>query len=170
MRLYNFVPYQESLDAVIETMKINLEMVEPKMTKTFSFDASVPYEENIIGKMSEGSTNLTLLPDFTGDSTFSVLSYGSAHGIKIIVKGSGTRVVSQSVPFGADVEFVKTLTVTLGGGSTTVTTPKQTETPKPSEEPEESEEPMIPDSSSSPSPSQSPSYSPEPPIPGIPED
>ena len=135
MRLYNFVPYQESLDAVIEAMKINLEMVEPKMTKTFSFDASVPYEENIIGKMSEGSTNLTLLPDFTGDSTFSVLSYGSAHGIKIIVKGSGTRVVSQSVPFGADVEFVKTLTVTLGGGSTTVTTPKQTETPKPSEEP-----------------------------------
>lgn len=134
MRLYNFVPYQESLDAVIETMKINLEMVEPKMTKTFSFDASVPYEENIIGKMSEGSTNLTLLPDFTGDSTSSVLSYGSAHGIKIIVKGSGTRVVSQSVPFGADVEFVKTLTVTLGGGSTTVTTPKQTETPKPSEE------------------------------------
>lgn len=107
MRLYNFVPYQESLDAVIETMKINLEMVEPKMTKTFSFDASVPYEENIIGKMSEGSTNLTLLPDFTGDSTSSVLSYGSAHGIKIIVKGSGTRVVSQSVPFGADVEFVK---------------------------------------------------------------
>lgn len=132
MRLYNFVPYQESLDAVIETMKINLEMVEPKMTKTFSFDASVPYEENIIGKMSEGSTNLTLLPDFTGDSTSSVLSYGSAHGIKIIVKGSGTRVVSQSVPFGADVEFVKTLTVTLGGGSTTVTTPKQTGTPKPS--------------------------------------
>lgn len=170
MRLYNFVPYQESLDAVIETMKINLEMVEPKMTKTFSFDASVPYEENIIGKMSEGSTNLTLLPDFTGDSTSSVLSYGSAHGIKIIVKGSGTRVVSQSVPFGADVEFVKTLTVTLGGGSTTVTTPKQTETPKPSEEPEESEEPTIPDSSSSPSPSQSPPYSPEPPIPGMPED
>lgn len=170
MRLYNFVPYQESLDAVIETMKINLEMVEPKMTKTFSFDASVPYEENIIGKMSEGSTNLTLLPDFTGDSTSSVLSYGSAHGIKIIVKGSGTRVVSQSVPFGADVEFVKTLTVTLGGGSTTVTTPKQTETPKPSEEPEESEEPTIPDSSSSPSPSQSPTSSPEPTIPGMPED
>ena len=170
MRLYNFVPYQESLDAVIETMKINLEMVEPKMTKTFSFDASVPYEENIIGKMSEGSTNLTLLPDFTGDSTSSVLSYGSAHGIKIIVKGSGTRVVSQSVPFGADVEFVKTLTVTLGGGSTTVTTPKQTETPKPSEEPEESEEPTLPDSSSSPSPTITPPPSTEPPVPGMPED
>lgn len=170
MRLYNFVPYQESLDAVIEAMKINLEMVEPKMTKTFSFDASVPYEENIIGKMSEGSTNLTLLPDFTGDSTSSVLSYGSAHGIKIIVKGSGTRVVSQSVPFGADVEFVKTLTVTLGGGSTTVTTPKQTETPKPSEEPEESEEPTLPDSSSSPSPTITPPPSTEPPIPGMPED
>lgn len=126
MRLYNFVPYQESLDAVIEAMKINLGMISPKMTKTFSFDASVSYEENIIGKMSKGSTNLTLLPDFTGDSVSYVQSYGSSHGIRIIVNGNGSRVVSQSVPYGADLEFVKTLTINTGS----TTTKKETEEKK----------------------------------------
>jgi len=126
MRLYNFVPYQESLDAVIQAMKVNLGMAEPEMQKTFAFDASVPYEESIIGKMSSGSTNLTLLPDFTGSSVSYVQSYGSSHGIKINVTGNGSRVVSQSVPYGADLEFVKTLTINTGS----TTTKKDTEEKK----------------------------------------
>ena len=164
MRLYNFVPYQESLDAVIEAMKINLGMISPKMTKTFSFDASVPYEENIIGKMSKGSTNLTLLPDFTGDSVSYVQSYGSSHGIRIIVNGNGSRVVSQSVPYGADLEFVKTLTINTGSTTTkketeddekTTTKPTPSTEPKPSVEPEEPEEstpPKEPESTTPPDP------------------
>ena len=150
MRLYNFVPYQESLDAVIEAMKINLGMISPKMTKTFSFDASVPYEETIIGKMSKGSTNLTLLPDFTGDSVSYVQSYGSSHGIRIIVNGNGSRVVSQSVPYGADLEFVKTLTINTGLTTTkketdddekTTTKPTPSTEPQPSEDPEKTDDP-----------------------------
>lgn len=164
MRLYNFVPYQESLDAVIEAMKINLGMISPKMTKTFSFDASVPYEENIIGKMSKGSTNLTLLPDFTGDSVSYVQSYGSSHGIRIIVNGNGSRVVSQSVPYGADLEFVKTLTINTGSTTTkketeddekTTTKPTPSTEQKPSVEPEEPEEstpPEEPESTTPPDP------------------
>ena len=150
MRLYNFVPYQESLDAVIEAMKINLGMISPKMTKTFSFDASVPYEENIIGKMSKGSTNLTLLPDFTGDSVSYVQSYGSSHGIRIIVNGNGSRVVSQSVPYGADIEFVKTLTINTGS----TTTKKETE--------DDEKTTTKPETSPSPSPTPDPSPTPNP--------
>lgn len=149
MRLYNFVPYQESLDAVIEAMKINLGMISPKMTKTFSFDASVPYEETIIGKMSKGSTNLTLLPDFTGSSVAYVQSYGSSHGIRIIVNGNGSRVVSQSVPYGADLEFVKTLTINTGSTTTKKETEddeKTTTKPTPSTEPKPSVEPDDPNS------------------------
>lgn len=150
MRLYNFVPYQESLDAVIEAMKVNLGMISPKMAKTFSFDASVPYEETIIGKMSKGSTNLTLLPDFTGSSVAYVQSYGSSHGIRIIVNGNGSRVVSQSVPYGADLEFVKTLTINTESTTTkketeddekTTTKPTPSTEPKPSVEPEEPDDP-----------------------------
>lgn len=149
MRLYNFVPYQESLDAVIEAMKINLGMISPKMTKTFSFDASVPYEETIIGKVSKGSTNLTLLPDFTGSSVAYVQSYGSSHGIRIIVNGNGSRVVSQSVPYGADLEFVKTLTINTGSTTTKKETEddeKTTTKPTPSTEPKPSVEPDDPNS------------------------
>lgn len=164
MRLYNFVPYQESLDAVIEAMKVNLGMISPKMAKTFSFDASVPYEETIIGKMSKGSTNLTLLPDFTGSSVAYVQSYGSSHGIRIIVNGNGSRVISQSVPYGADLEFVKTLTINTGSTTTkketeddekTTTKPTPSTEPKPSVEPEEPEEstpPEKPESTTPPDP------------------
>lgn len=175
MRLYNFVPYQESLDAVIEAMKVNLGMISPKMAKTFSFDASVPYEETIIGKMSKGSTNLTLLPDFTGSSVAYVQSYGSSHGIRIIVNGNGSRVISQSVPYGADLEFVKTLTINTGSTTTkketeddekTTTKPTPSTEPKPSIEPEEPEEPTQsekPDSTptSEPKPSIPPEIAPE---------
>ncbi len=164
MRLYNFVPYQESLDAVIEAMKVNLGMISPKMTKTFSFDASVPYEENIIGKMSKGSTNLTLLPDFSGSSVAYVQSYGSSHGIRIIVNGNGSRVISQSVPYGADIEFVKTLTINTGSTATkqepkdeekTTTKPTPSTTPQPTQEPEPSDDPE-PSTDPEPSPSGDP--------------
>lgn len=165
MRLYNFVPYQESLDAVIEAMKINLGMISPKMAKTFSFDASVPYEENIIGKMSKGSTNLTLLPDFTGSSVAYVQSYGSSHGIRIIVNGNGSRVISQSVPYGADLEFVKTLTINTGS----TTTKKETEDDeKTTTKPETSPSPS-PKPDSSPTPSPTLPETTEPPEPNDPE-
>lgn len=116
MKLYNFVPYKESLAAVINAMKVNLGLTNATIEKSFAFDASIPYEEEIIGKMTRGTTGLVQLPNFIGDSSAAATSYGSRHGINVIVKGTGTRIISQSVAAGADVEFVKTLTVTLGGG------------------------------------------------------
>lgn len=126
MRLYNFVPYEESLEAVIQAMKINLELEEPEMEKTFSFDASVPYEEEIIGKMSSGTVDLTLLPDFTGSSVSYARSYCNSHGISFSVEGNGSTVVSQSVPYGADILFVNRLTVYTE--SSTTTAPKEDDT------------------------------------------
>lgn len=170
MMLYNFVPYEESLEAVINAMKVNLEMTSPTMEKTFSFDASEPYEETIIGKMSKGTTSLVQLPSFIGDSSAVATNYGSRHGINVIVKGSGTRIVSQSVQAGADVAFVKTLTVTLGGGSSSQNsssnsnkaTPTPTKTPvKPSDN-DDDEDTQTP-SVKPPTPTDEPS--PEPTIP-----
>ena len=174
MRLYNFVPYQESLDAVIEAMKVNLGMISPKMAKTFSFDASVPYEETIIGKMSKGSTNLTLLPDFTGSSVAYVQSYGSSHGIRIIVNGNGSRVISQSVPYGADLEFVKTLTINTGSTTTkketdddekTTTKPETSPSPSPTPDPSPTPSPTLPETTEPPEPNDPelpPEVNPEP--------
>ena len=50
LNLYNFVLYDESLEAVSEAMKINLGLKDKKIVKTFSFSIDKPYEEVIIGK------------------------------------------------------------------------------------------------------------------------
>jgi len=155
MRLYNFVPYEESLETVIQAMKINLELEEPEMEKTFSFDASVPYEEEIIGQMSSGTVDLTLLPDFTGSSVSYARSYCNSHGISFNVEGNGSTVVSQSVPYGADILFVNRLTVYTESSSTNTTEEEEIE------EDEKLEDPIT-SPSSSPSPSPSPSSSPSP--------
>lgn len=55
MYLYNYVLYQESLNDVVEAMKINLGLVEPKMIKEFSFDIDEEYEEKVIGQRSSGT-------------------------------------------------------------------------------------------------------------------
>ena len=55
MYLYNYVLYQESLNDVVEAMKINLGLVEPKMIKEFSFDIDEEYEEKVIGERSSGT-------------------------------------------------------------------------------------------------------------------
>ena len=55
MNLYNYILYQESLDDVVEAMKINLGKQEPKMIKKFSFDIDEEYEQEVIGQMDNGS-------------------------------------------------------------------------------------------------------------------
>lgn len=55
MYLYNYVLYQESLDAVVEAMKINLGKEDPKMIKEFAFNINEEYEQDVIGKMDSGT-------------------------------------------------------------------------------------------------------------------
>ena len=49
MDLYEFVPSNESLKAIIKAMKINLELEEEKPIKKFSFTIDEPYKQKIIG-------------------------------------------------------------------------------------------------------------------------
>ena len=121
MNLYNFVPYEESLQAVIDAMKVNLGLKEPKMIKEFSFDINEPYEETIIGKMNKGTTGINLLPDFSGDTEAIVRSWGSRYGFTVAVKqvassrAKGT-VISQSIPAKTDMEYVKSITINVSTG------------------------------------------------------
>lgn len=55
MYLYNYVLYQESLDAVVSAMKVNLGLEEPVMEKEFSFDIDEEYEQVVIGERSSGT-------------------------------------------------------------------------------------------------------------------
>lgn len=166
MNLYNFVPYEESLQAVIDAMKVNLGLKEPKMIKEFSFDINEPYEETIIGKMNKGTTGINLLPDFSGDTEAIVRSWGSRYGFTVAVKqvassrAKGT-VISQSIPAKTDMEYVKSITINVSTG-VGATKPKdddddKKETSKPTPTPDDGEDDVV-----NPTPTPTPTLKPTP--------
>ena len=124
--LYNYVLYDSSVKAVSNAMKENLGLKKAKAIKKFSFNINKPYEEVIIGKDKTSKSSLVLLPNFIGQPISYVNSFCSSHGIKVNVEGNGTgSVISQSVPEGANVEDVGSITVTLSGGIDTNKTKKE---------------------------------------------
>ena len=152
LSLYNYVLYDSSVKAVSDAMKENLGLKKTKTVKKFSFNINKPYEEKIIGKDETKGDSITLLPSFVGRSLSYVNSFCGAHGIKVNVKGSGTgSVISQSVSAGANVEDVKSITITLSGGNTSTTTDnKTTQNTKPStDNDKDSDKTQQPDTGSS---------------------
>lgn len=119
LSLYNYVLYDDSVKAVSDAMKENLGEKKTKVVKTFSFDINTPYEEEVIGADVTGTRSLVQLPSFVGETVSYVRSYCSQHGISVTVKGGNGYVLSQSVPSGANVEDVKSITITAGGGTGT---------------------------------------------------
>ena len=119
LSLYNYVLYDDSVKAVSDAMKENLGEKKTKVVKTFSFDINTPYEEEVIGADVTGTRSLVQLPSFVGETVSYVRSYCSQHGISVTVKGGNGYVLSQSVPSGANVEDVKSITITAGGNTTT---------------------------------------------------
>lgn len=166
--LYDFLPYQESISAVIDAMKINLGKKSPTMVKEFGFDINEPYEETIVGKLKTGSTGVTLVPNFVGSNQSVAKSFGSKYGITIVVKEvssskkAGT-VISQSIHDDTDTEYVRSITINVSNGSgssnsgssstkptTTPTakpTTKPTTTPTPTAkpDPDPTDDPVLPD-------------------------
>lgn len=119
LSLYNYVLYDDSVKAVSDAMKENLGLKKTKVVKSFSFDINTPYEKEVIGADITGTRSLVQLPSFVGETVSYVRSYCSQHGISVTVKGGNGYVLSQSVPSGANVEDVKSITVTAGGGTST---------------------------------------------------
>lgn len=119
LSLYNYVLYDDSVKAVSNAIKENLGKKKTQVVKKFSFDVNTPYKEKVIGEGITGTRSLTLLPSFVGESVSYVRSYCSQHGISLNVKGGDGYVLSQTVPSGANVEDVKSITVTAGGGTST---------------------------------------------------
>ena len=128
LELYNYVPYDASVKAVTNAMKVNLGLEKEKEIKTFSFNINKPYEEKVIGKNEKSQSSLVLLPSFVGSSLSYAQSFCSSHGIKVNVKyvtsgGSNGTIVSQSVKAKANVEDVNSITLNVVQNSTT---PKKT--------------------------------------------
>ena len=119
MVLWDYVPNKNSKKDIIRAMKENLELVDHKPIKKFSFSANDPYEKEIIG---EGPYKISytykLLPSFIGDSESAARSYANANGIRVTFRGSGGHVVSQSVPANKRIDKITgSVVLTLSGGT-----------------------------------------------------
>ncbi len=117
LSLYNFVLYDDSVKAVSNAMKENLGQKKTKVIKSFSFDINTPYEKEVVGADITGDRSLVQLPSFVGQTVDYVRSYCSRNGISLTVKGGNGYVLSQSVPSGANIEDVNSITVTAGGST-----------------------------------------------------
>ena len=127
LTLYNYVPYETSIDAISNAMKENLGLKDAEMIKTFDFSINEEYEKKIIGadmsdnisQVEESTSNS--LPNFVGKTKSyaeSVLkSYNFKYTFEAVKEGdplykdsySDGEIISQSVKAGTDPSKVKNL-------------------------------------------------------------
>ena len=99
--LWDYVPYNGSIQDVSNAMKLNLGLSTNNVIKEFSYDAASPYEREVIGQGYYNEGSIALLPNFTGMTKAEVQSYADARNIKLTVEytsegdGEPGTVVSQ---------------------------------------------------------------------------
>lgn len=135
LALYNFVPYQGSIDDISEEMKANLGLQERKITKTYDFDINNEYEQYIIGKGDYWDYSLSLLPSFVGRDVSEAQNYCSARGISLTINKVETQsrsldgeIMNQSLPSGMDARYAGSMTISVasyGGSGTTTIEPEK---------------------------------------------
>ena len=71
MKLYEFVPSTQSLNAIIKAMKVNLELVKEEYDTSFSFSIDKKYEEKVIGADLHGGVQSYADSDTTSSDSSS---------------------------------------------------------------------------------------------------
>ena len=106
--------YPDSLEAIKKLMKVNLELEEKEIIKTFDYTYGEDYEAGIIGKNITTGAKLQLVPDFTGSSEAYVRDWASKNNISVEVVGGGATVIEQSIHPGVLVKSISRITINLG--------------------------------------------------------
>jgi len=75
--------YKDSLDAIINLMKANLEIEEKQMIKTFSFDANEEYTTKVTGQGITTGGKLETMPNFIGKTISEVEAWANSHNITL---------------------------------------------------------------------------------------
>ena len=105
--------YPDSLEAIKKLMKVNLELEEKEIIKTFDYTYGEDYEAGIIGKNITTGAKLQLVPDFTGSSEAYVRDWASKNNISVEVVGGGATVIEQSIHPGVLVKSISRITINL---------------------------------------------------------
>ena len=122
IELSNQIYYKGSLNEIVDAMKINLGLKEPKIIKDFSFSINKPYVETTIGNGYYNESGIPLVPDFTTYTKEKAISWGNSKGIAInfeTVESSNSnykegQITYQSIPKNSLLSLVnKTKGITL---------------------------------------------------------
>lgn len=121
LNLYNYIVYDDSLEAVITAMKINLELEKSISIKKFHFSIKNEYVETVIGKGHFTKTSLVKMPNLIGKNISYAQNFANNNGINLIINYvEGTygqaigQIVKQSIPELTDLAFLnnnKTITI-----------------------------------------------------------
>lgn len=118
--LYNFIPYQGSIEEIVEMMKINLEIKEAAIRREFSFNVNEPYEEKTVGKGSYDEANIKILPNFASYTIEQFENYAQNNGKPFeinYIENNGqyqtNQIVNQFPSSGVDLEYVSRITISV---------------------------------------------------------
>lgn len=137
--------YESSMNEIIKMMKINLELEEEKMIKTFEIDYNEDYETQPVGKGKTDSNKLELLPSFVGQTEEYVKNWASNRGITITVNEADSylprgSVVNQSLHSGTFVKNISHIMIYVSNGNASSSNSGRTDE---DDEPKKSENDII---------------------------
>ena len=81
--VYTFQYYEQSLAEIVKAMKINLELEEPELIKTFNFSVNYEYKVPVIGQEYYTVQRNETLPYFIGNSLSYLENWASTRNITI---------------------------------------------------------------------------------------
>lgn len=150
---YTFHNYKQSLNSIINAMKVNLGLLPQEEIKQISFSINKPYEKEIVGYEYYNEAQKSLMPNLIGSSESYAKSWASATGRTINVvevessdsSYSDGQIINQSVHEGVIVDKIpSTITIEVIRKKV-VDNPIEPEKPdeNPSDENEETD-PVIP--------------------------
>ncbi len=94
MELYEFVPSNESLKAIVNAMKVNLELKSEKPVTSFSFTIDEPYKQKVIGSDLYGGVEKYSSPSKSNDNETKTCETGEeigADGVTCVCKNGYAR-------------------------------------------------------------------------------
>ena len=121
--------YDKSLEDIISSMKVNLEIEKPELIKTFYYDANTKYEKKVAGKNIKTSDNNILVRDFVGKKVTEVELFCKNNNIELTKKFvkpdekyynddvSVGLVANQSIKPGTDTQNISSMTIYINSSN-----------------------------------------------------
>lgn len=122
--------YPNSMKAITEAMKENLNIIKPETIKTFNYDynTDLEYTSDVIGKGIRSGGTISLMPNLSGQTVSYAESWASRNGItlnKEFVESPSIPgiIINQSVHEGTLLGNVSSVTIYISKTQTTTTKP-----------------------------------------------